>query len=101
MNTGFSVFMRIHVWSEWRDLNSRPLDPQSSALPTALHPENNNHNFITCIKKLQAHIKIIRKIGIHEKRPELEHTTKHKAGTVRETVSAFLRRYYFSSVLAY
>ena len=25
-------------WSEWRDLNSRPLDPQSSALPTALHP---------------------------------------------------------------
>ena len=26
-------------WSEWRDLNSRPLDPQSSALPTAPHPE--------------------------------------------------------------
>ena len=26
-------------WSEWRDLNSRPLDPQSSALPTALHPD--------------------------------------------------------------
>ena len=25
-------------WSEWRDLNSRPLDPQSSALPTAPHP---------------------------------------------------------------
>ena len=25
-------------WSEWRDLNSRPLDPQSSALPAALHP---------------------------------------------------------------
>ena len=29
----------IIVWSEWRDLNSRPLDPQSSALPTALHPD--------------------------------------------------------------
>ena len=28
-------------WSEWRDLNSRPLDPQSSALPTALHPDIN------------------------------------------------------------
>ena len=28
-------------WSEWRDLNSRPLDPQSSALPTALHPDMN------------------------------------------------------------
>ena len=28
-----------NFWSEWRDLNSRPLDPQSSALPTALHPE--------------------------------------------------------------
>ena len=27
-------------WSEWRDLNSRPLDPQSSALPTAPHPDN-------------------------------------------------------------
>lgn len=33
--------MRIEVlvWSEWRDLNSRPLDPQSSALPTAPHPD--------------------------------------------------------------
>ena len=29
---------RAFYWSEWRDLNSRPLDPQSSALPTALHP---------------------------------------------------------------
>ena len=27
------------IWSEWRDLNSRPLDPQSSALPAALHPD--------------------------------------------------------------
>ena len=31
--------LRTHRWSEWRDLNSRPLDPQSSALPTALHPD--------------------------------------------------------------
>ena len=30
---------RLFRWSEWRDLNSRPLDPQSSALPTALHPD--------------------------------------------------------------
>ena len=30
---------RHFYWSEWRDLNSRPLDPQSSALPTALHPD--------------------------------------------------------------
>jgi hypothetical protein len=22
------------IWSGWRDLNSRPLDPQSSALPS-------------------------------------------------------------------
>ena len=28
----------VLIWSEWRDLNSRPLDPQSSALPTAPHP---------------------------------------------------------------
>ena len=30
---------RTFSWSEWRDLNSRPLDPQSSALPAALHPD--------------------------------------------------------------
>ena len=29
----------LFFWSEWRDLNSRPLDPQSSALPTAPHPD--------------------------------------------------------------
>ena len=29
----------LFAWSEWRDLNSRPLDPQSSALPTAPHPD--------------------------------------------------------------
>ena len=34
-----NVVRIIIVWSEWRDLNSRPLDPQSSALPTALHPD--------------------------------------------------------------
>lgn len=27
------------VWSEWQDLNLRPLDPQSSTLPAALHPD--------------------------------------------------------------
>ena len=31
---------RYFPWSEWRDLNSRPLDPQSSALPTAPHPDD-------------------------------------------------------------
>ena len=34
----------IMDWSEWRDLNSRPLDPQSSALPTALHPDIYAHS---------------------------------------------------------
>ena len=34
-----NVVRIIIVWSEWRDLNSRPLDPQSSALPTAPHPD--------------------------------------------------------------
>ena len=37
-----NVVRIIIVWSEWRDLNSRPLDPQSSALPTALHPDKLN-----------------------------------------------------------
>ena len=27
-------------WSEWRDLNPRPLPPQGSALPSALHPDS-------------------------------------------------------------
>ena len=27
------------LWSEWRDSNSRPLEPHSSALPPALHPD--------------------------------------------------------------
>jgi hypothetical protein len=26
------------LWGGWRDLNPRPLEPQSSALPTELHP---------------------------------------------------------------
>ena len=34
-----TVAVSGQIWSEWRDLNSRPLDPQSSALPTALHPD--------------------------------------------------------------
>ena len=29
---------RLFKWSEWRDLNPRPLGPEPSALPTALHP---------------------------------------------------------------
>ena len=28
----------IYHWFEWWDSNPRPLDPKSSALPTALHP---------------------------------------------------------------
>ena len=27
------------TWSEWRDLNPRPLGPEPSALPAALHPD--------------------------------------------------------------
>ena len=28
-----------YIWSEWRDSNSRPLEPHSSTLPPALHPD--------------------------------------------------------------
>ena len=31
-------------WSEWRDLNPRPLGPEPSALPTALHPVKKNRS---------------------------------------------------------
>ena len=27
------------LWSEWRDLNPRPLGPEPSTLPSALHPD--------------------------------------------------------------
>ena len=36
------LYKRLHghaIWSEWRDLNPRPLPPQGSALPTAPHPD--------------------------------------------------------------
>ena len=29
----------VQLWSEWRDLNPRPLGPEPSALPAALHPD--------------------------------------------------------------
>ena len=29
-------------WSEWGDLNARPLEPHSSTLPSALHPDISN-----------------------------------------------------------
>ena len=40
----------IIFWSEWRDLNPRPLGPEPSALPTALHPEI--FNYITIAMRL-------------------------------------------------
>ncbi len=45
------------TWSEWRDLNSRPLDPQSSALPAAPHPD------IDAVSK-QLRIKLLEYISI-------------------------------------
>ena len=32
-----------HPWSEWRESNPRPLGPEPSALPTALHPDTALH----------------------------------------------------------
>ena len=34
-----STLSRAFSWSEWLDLNQRPLPPQGSALPTAPHPD--------------------------------------------------------------
>ena len=31
-------FLGFLFWSEWGDLNPRPLGPEPSALPAALHP---------------------------------------------------------------
>ncbi len=33
------AFADCLFWSEWRDLNPRPLGPEPSTLPTALHPD--------------------------------------------------------------
>lgn len=38
-NQELLCFQGIPGWSEWRDLNPRPLGPEPSALPTALHPD--------------------------------------------------------------
>ena len=35
-------------WSEWRDLNPRPLGPEPSALPTALHPGKKKPQQLRC-----------------------------------------------------
>ena len=35
------VRLNLRFWSEWQDLNLRPLPPQGSALPTAPHPDTN------------------------------------------------------------
>ena len=34
------IVLSSFPWSEWGDLNSRPLGPEPSALPAALHPES-------------------------------------------------------------
>ena len=34
----------VFIWSEWGDLNPRPLGPEPSALPTALHPGKKNRS---------------------------------------------------------
>ena len=36
---GYCIQITVLIWSEWRDLNPRPLGPEPSALPSALHPE--------------------------------------------------------------
>ena len=34
------MIIQLYInWSEWGDLNSRPRDPKSRALPTAPHPD--------------------------------------------------------------
>ena len=43
---GFKHLCDNWKWSEWQDLNLRPLDPQSSALPHALHPD-----ILKCLQK--------------------------------------------------
>ena len=48
------------AWSEWRDLNPRPLGPEPSTLPSALHPDAElllrAHNTSRCCSQHKAHI---------------------------------------------
>ena len=63
------IKMRRHFWSEWRDLNPRPLGPEPSTLPAALHPEiesvstssKTRHIIIKDIPRLVKHKIIFRK----------------------------------------
>ncbi len=43
-------------WSEWGDLNARPLEPHSSTLPSALHPDISNcsNNIAQALKKCKS-----------------------------------------------
>ena len=43
---------RLLFWSEWRDLNPRPLPPQGSTLPAAPHPDDKD-NYTTLSPKNQ------------------------------------------------
>ena len=43
-----SIKITVDLWSEWRDSNPRPLGPEPSALPTALHPEKNPQQLCCC-----------------------------------------------------
>ena len=40
---GASDIKLAPTWSEWRESNPRPLGPEPSALPTALHPDTANY----------------------------------------------------------
>ena len=42
------IFFINTIWSEWRDLNPRPLGPEPSALPTALHPDMSASKSFPC-----------------------------------------------------
>ena len=53
------IKITVLIWSEWRDLNSRPLDPQSSALPTAPHPDAIANGIIArCCRKCKHYFRL-------------------------------------------
>ncbi len=39
----------LQNWSEWEDLNFRPLEPHSSALPNCATPRQNEGRFVICL----------------------------------------------------
>ena len=57
----------VQLWSEWGDLNPRPLGPEPSALPAALHPVSRSiiGALVSAVKENLPRTAILRAFGVY------------------------------------